>query len=71
MKKNYHKTRPRPLNYGWAMKNRKSTDQSQYSSNLNTSSTSRLKYAAIRSINSADGAPSTTFHSADSFCAAL
>lgn len=22
MKKNYHKTRPRPLNYGWAMKNR-------------------------------------------------
>lgn len=30
----------------------------QCSSNLNTSSTSRLKYAAIRSINSADGARS-------------
>lgn len=35
---------------------RKSTNQC--SSNLNTSSTSRLKYAAIRSINSADGARS-------------
>ena len=36
----------------------KSTDRSQCSSNLKTSSTSRLKYAAIRSINSADGARS-------------
>lgn len=35
---------------------RKSTNQC--SSNLNTSSTSRLKYAEIRSINSADGARS-------------
>ena len=40
------------------MRSKRGTDRSQCSSNLNTSSTSRLKYAAILSINSADGARS-------------